>query len=169
MSDAAFDEEWELPDPRELARQQNEQLRRSAFLTAIASGTPPLHAAIEVDWSPAQMRAALADKDFAQAVADATDRRDEIIERKLFRLAKKGNMPAIQFWLLNRRPERWADVKRIEKHSTHQVSVAVIDATRESVLATLKEALQSGGGIAELQPGGIIDVEVVEDGSEGTA
>lgn len=167
MSNAAADD-WELPDPRELARQQNEQMRRSAFLTSIAGGTPPLHAAVEVGWSPAQMRAALNEKDFAAAVADAADQRDEVIERRLYKLAKKGNMPAIQFWLLNRRPERWADVKRIEKHSTHQVSVAVIDATRESVLATLKQAL-AGSGIAALQPGGIIDVEEVDGGSEGTA
>lgn len=144
-------------------REVNEMARRQLFLELVGGGTPHLHAAVQVGWSPAQMRAALSSRDFAVLVMDAEEMRDEVIERRLYRLARKGNLEAIKMWLYNRRGQRWSDTKKIEARVTGHIGVAAMEGAREAVLASLRQALSSGQGLAALQPGGIIDVEEVTD------
>ena len=52
--------------------------------------------------------------DFAHQVEQSEMEANELIEDALFQAAMAGNVTAIQVWLYNRNPDRWAD-KRTSK------------------------------------------------------
>lgn len=54
------------------------------------------------------------DKAFAKAVSEAEMDANEIIEDAMFEAARSGNTTAMQVWLYNRCPDRWADRRRYE-------------------------------------------------------
>lgn len=132
-------------------------LEAELFLEFLKDGTPPLHAAIEVGWSPAKLRKMMSDPDFAALCAEAEDHQDETIEQALFRQAEKGNMAAIQMWLYNRQPDRWRDTKRIEVKTETTIQVGIVASVKEAAIALLREH-----GVGELQAA-VIDAEVVDD------
>lgn len=134
---------------------------REMFLLRIAEGVPPENAAYEVKWTPAKLRRYLADPEFAELVAEASDLADGTVEAALFRLAtKERNLGAIQMWLYNRRPDRWKDVRRIEVKNDLTVNFGVVASTKQVLLEMMREH-----GPAALEPGAleddIIDADVV--------
>ncbi len=144
------------------------------YLNLISTGVPPMHAAYQVGWTPAKLRRLMRDRTFATAVSEAEQMRDESIEEALFNMAHglrvkseddetyvvAPDFRAVQWWLSHRRPEQWWDSKGGPQNTTITVSVEVKDLARETILATLTG---DPDAIRALQPGGIIDVEEVED------
>lgn len=134
---------------------------RFEFLEFIAKGQQPLHAAFAVGWTPKRMRTEMADPDFATLVADAANLVDESVVHAVLRQAQAGNMTAATFWLLNRQPNKWRDVKRVEVTQTHR-----LDDSQVTAIASAAKQLLAEVGPQALQPGGALDVldaEVVDD------
>lgn len=132
-------------------------LEAEMFLEWVKIGTPPLHAALEVGWSPARLRQMLSDPEFKALVDAMEEYKDQTIEQALFDQAKKGAGWAVQMWLYNRQPDRWRDTKRIEVRSETTIQVGIVASVKEAALALLRER-----PIGELQEG-ILDAEVVDD------
>jgi hypothetical protein len=57
--------------------------------------------------------AAKRDPEFAQAIEDAVETKHENVEDTLYQRALAGNITAMIFYLSNRVPDRWMDVKNI--------------------------------------------------------
>lgn len=123
-----------------------EMTKRVEFLDKVSCGTSELNAGIEVGWTPAKIRGLLADKGFREMVTFAQRLADGNIEKKLYQVARRGNMAAIQMWLFNREPDRWRDVKRIEVHHDATIQVGVIHSVKQGALALLGER-----SVADLQ------------------
>lgn len=138
---------------------ESEWFRKEQFVDRIREGILPLHAALEVGWSPREMQKIFNDDpDFAQLVNAAEQYRDEGVEMSLYELAKAKHFGAVQMILFNRSPERWADRRQIEVRAEHTV-VHVIETARDALKETLMGAIDRRSAIAELQPGGVLDVE----------
>ena len=138
-------------------------LEAEAFLDLVAAGANATNAAVAVGWTPARLRRLMKDQDFAQLVADSEARAVGIVEEALFRRAASGNVQAIQFFLLNRAPDRWRDVRRIEMTSETTIHVGTINATKEALLALIRDK-----GVQPFQElptptDDIIDADIIED------
>lgn len=117
------------------------------FVQAIANGAKPINAAIEVGWTPAQLNRRMKnDPDFVDLVRFAEEQASGIIEQVMFDKARSGSFPAMQFWLLNRDPERWRDVKRIEVHQETNIQVGVVRSVKQGLVEMLREQ-----GVATVQ------------------
>lgn len=138
-------------------RLYNDIVERELFLIAIADGIPEDNAGYEVGWTPAQVKRNMADPQFRDMVEAAKTRADGTIEQALFRLAKSGNLGAMQMWLYNRSPERWKDVKRIEVKNDMTINLGVIASTKQAVLELLAER-----GPAALQPASVSDEDIID-------
>lgn len=123
------------------------------FLESIAQGVPPILAGIEVDWTPRQTEARLADPEFKKLVDIYMDMSIDSVEKALHKLATGGHLGAIQMVLYNRRPDKWRDQRRVEIRTEHAAAPELVMAAREAIMA----ALNAPGGIAALQPGGALD------------
>lgn len=133
--------------------------QKEEFIGKIRDGIMPFHAAIEVGWTPAQMRRLIKDDlDFAELLNAAEEQRDEVVEESLYQMATNKHFGAIQLWLFNKHPDKWSDKKYIEVR-TEGVMVHVIDTARETLKGFLAEAVDRRAAIAALQPGGVLDVE----------
>lgn len=145
----------------------NDIVERDLFVELIADGVPELNAGYEVGWTPTQTRRNMADPVFREIVEAARDRADGTIEAALFRLAKAGNLGAMQMWLYNRKPANWKDVRRIEVKNETTINLSVVESTKQAVLEMLTTrgagALQPAYEPAAIEAP-IIDAEVVEDG-----
>jgi len=125
----------------------NDIVERDLFVELVADGVPELNAGFEVGWTPSQTKRNMADPVFREIVQAAKERADGTIEAALFRLAKAGNLGAMQMWLYNRSPERWKDVKRIEVKNDTTINLGIVASTKQAVLEMLHEQ-----GAASLQP-----------------
>ena len=144
----------------------NDIVERDLFVELIADGVPEINAGYEVGWTPTQTRRNLADPAFKEIVEAARDRADGTIEAALFRLAKGGNLGAMQMWLYNRKPADWKDVRRIEVKTDTTINLSVVQSTKQAMLEML-----AAHGAGALQPAyqppaleeAIIDAEVIPD------
>lgn len=125
----------------------NDIVERDLFIELVADGIPELNAGFEVGWTPAQTKRNLGDPVFREIVEAAKERADGTIEAALFRLARAGNLGAMQMWLYNRSPERWKDVKRIEVKNDTTINLGIVASTKQAVIEMLNEK-----GAASLQP-----------------
>jgi hypothetical protein len=131
------------------------------FFALLSDGARPLHAAVEVGWSPAKLRRLTRDPEFAELMATAEEMLDETIEESLYQSALKGNFRAQQMWLLNRQGKKWRDVRHIQIDQRQTLEVGVVLGVKQAAAELLRS-----NGIAALQPGGALDpldVESVED------
>lgn len=131
------------------------------FFELIRSGVRPLHAAVEVGWSPAKFRRLMRDQEFAELMATAEEMLDETIEESLYQQAVKGNFRAQQMWLLNRKGNTWRDVRHISIERNETLEVGVVLSVKEAAAELLRTQ-----GVGALQPGGgldVIDAEVVNE------
>lgn len=128
------------------------------FLELVADGVGIVSAGIEVGWSPAKTKRMVKEPEFAELVGFAQDQTIESVEKAVVDAAKKGNVRAAQFFLLNRAPDRWRDVKHIQVDQNTQLDVGVIVGVKEGVLEALR-----AGGIKSLQPAReVIETDVVD-------
>lgn len=136
---------------------------REKFLDAVADGTDPDLAGIEVGWTPYKTRQVMADKGFAELVSLAKNALDLRISRVVAKKALAGHEWAVKLWLFNQRPDLFKDVRHIEVKHGVEVPAHVIAATRDAVRDGVLAAI-GGGRLAELQPpADIIDAEVISD------
>lgn len=132
---------------------------REEFLARLTQGARPLTAGAAVGWSPRKVGKMMSDPDFRILIEEASEMATESIEETLHRVARGGNVSAIQMWLYNRAPDRWKDVKRIETTVSGHVDVNVIEGHRRAIL----DILRSPGGVLALAGGDeeIIDIEEI--------
>jgi len=141
--------------------------RQAEYLAALARGMRRSEAAAAAEINVSTV-AAYRKKDpaFAAAETEAETQASEVIESALWDLARGGHLTAIMFWLQNRAPDRWRDMRQISKtvkHEgtvTHELEAGPAMARIAQLQATLSEraALRSG---LELGPP-VIEAEVVE-------
>lgn len=144
----------------------DDALGREEFLNYIAGGTPRGLAGNEVGWTPRRLKLELADPEFEVLVEHAEMLKDDSVEKMLFEQAMKGVFPAIQMWLLNRRPEQWRDIKKIEIRTEGQVSINVVHSAREALKAAMQD--NPSGTIAALQNGALKAIETTaREGGDG--
>jgi len=125
----------------------NDIVERDLFVELVADGVPEINAGFEVGWTPSQTKRNLGDPVFREIVEAAKERADGTIEAALFRLAKAGNLGAMQMWLYNRSPDRWKDVKRIEVKNDTTINLGIVASTKQAVMEMLRE-----NGAESLQP-----------------
>ena len=132
---------------------------RELFIELVASGVSLQNAALQAGWTPRQLKRELADKDFLELVDAAEERLIGSVEETLVAVARRGNVAAISMFLLNRAPDRWRDIKRIEIKNDVSVSLGMVASVKQGALELLREQ-----GVAALQQieAPIIDAEVVE-------
>jgi len=53
------------------------------------------------------------DPEFRKRIEEARDAATDLVEHALLQKAITGNVTAIIFWLLNRRPDRWRDRRQL--------------------------------------------------------
>jgi hypothetical protein len=146
--------------PIETPGEAREKREVDDFIDAIADGIPEMHAALMVGWSRAKLKRLLRDHEFAERLQVAMDLRDEVIEEVVYRKAKAGDKDLIKYYLNNRRPRQWADRRQVDVSGELSAPINV----KVAVVAGLKELLSAERtSLAELQPGGILDAEVIED------
>jgi hypothetical protein len=146
--------------PIETPGEAREKREVDDFIDAIADGIPEMHAALMVGWSRAKLKRLLRDHEFAERLQVAMDLRDEVIEEVVYRKAKAGDKDLIKYYLNNRRPRQRADRRQVDVSGELSAPINV----KVAVVAGLKELLSAERtSLAELQPGGILDAEVIED------
>jgi hypothetical protein len=142
---------------------EREAVQHQQFFDLLRTGVRPIHAAVEVGWSPAKLRQLMKDRDFTELMHIAEEMLDETVEESLYHTALKGNFRAQQMWLLNRQGKRWRDVRHIEVNSTERLEVGVVLGVKQAAAELLRSQ-----GVSAFQPGGeldIVDAEVVDDDS----
>lgn len=117
-----------------------DEVAKRRFLNYIESGDSIASAAKQLGFTPATARKHIkADREFAQAIADAVQAGDGEIQRKLRRaiLEDDGNISGMFRWLERRQPHEWGDNKTIQHQHVGpgggpiQVAVASTDSLRE--------------------------------------
>jgi hypothetical protein len=152
---------WGLPevDPHSVAALELHE--KKMFLEKLRAGYGKYTAGQSVNWSPQHTDKVMADPDMIQIVDIVENMLDEDVERGIYIAARSGNVTAGMFWVLNRRPERWKDTKKITIERSDKVSVEIVHSVKQSALELLRAA-----GVPALQPGGaldIVDAEVISD------
>lgn len=140
-------------------REEFKQLQAHEFFDLVSAGVPELNAALEVGWTPRQLKARMADPDFEELVQSAQAQADGRVEAVLYQMSLRGNFQAIQMWLYNRQKSRWRDVKKIEIDTTVTHNVALVVTAKEAALAMLRER-----GPAQLQGFHQHAIETTADG-----
>lgn len=131
MSDD-LDEFKEITDPMRIAE-------------IVATGCRPLNAALQIGWSPGKLKRELKhDQEFRELIEAAEQEAVGKVEHAIMIRAMNGNVPAAMFVLLNRDPDRWRDVKRIEVHQDTSISVTVV----RSAVEAAQELLRTNGAAA---------------------
>lgn len=105
----------------------------------VAEGVRPLNAALEVGWSPSRLTREMKDPEFADLIEAAEMQATGQVEHALFIRARNGNVPAAMFWLLNRDPDRWRDIKRIEIKQDTTVTINAVATAVEAARRALDE------------------------------
>ncbi len=131
------------------------------FLELIEKGVPRLHAAVDVGWTPRRLALLMTNAEFYDLVTTFEERMTDKVEMVLLQKALGSNMEAIKMWLLNRRPERWADKREISLTGEVTVAAVVVEGTVGGLRAML-ESQQNPEVVQALTPGGSLDAEVCD-------
>lgn len=124
------------------------------YLELIATGRGKITAGLAVGWTPAKTKELWRDSEFSQLVAVARELKTETIEQRVFELADRGNIRAIELQLFCQASDRgWRPpAQRVQTQSHHLVQVEVVESARAAALAIMERH-----GVAALQPGGALD------------
>lgn len=127
------------------------------FLEYRRMGVGRLNAAVAVGWTPAQLREKMRDDGFAEMESVMLERRVESVEQRVWELATapKPSRWAVELALFCQASERgWRPpAQRIDVSKTTKVEHNVV----VTAVAAVKE-LMANADIAQLQPGGALDV-----------
>ncbi len=131
------------------------------FLAYLEAGQGPLTAAYAVDWTPNQLKARMADDEFAELVSYTQGRLTESIEEVVVDRAKAGNRWAVEMYLFNRAPDRWSPPRqKVDVNRSSNVRVSLVASSVEAVrqlIASDPAALQPGGALDDIVEGEIVD------------
>ncbi len=98
--------------------------KQAEYLSSLARGMRRGEAAAAADINTATVNAyRKKDPAFQAAEVEAETQASEVIESALWELARGGHLTAIMFWLQNRAPTRWQDMRRVQKTVTHEGTV----------------------------------------------
>lgn len=112
--------------------------KQAEYLSSLARGMRRGEAAAAAEINTATVNAyRKKDPAFAAAEVEAETLASEVIESALWELARGGHLTAIMFWLQNRAPGRWQDMRRVQKTVTHEGTV-----THELEAGPLLERIQ---------------------------
>jgi len=140
--------------------------KQADYLAAIARGLTRSKAAVAADVSTATVRDYMKkDPAFAAAVVEAEAQACDEVEDVLRELALSGHMTALMFWLQNRAPDRWKDMRRVEKKVTHEGTVThelEAGATMQRI-AQLQATLEERRALRAAPSDRIIDAQVVDE------
>lgn len=129
-------------------REEIEAARMTRFFERVREGCGPLNAAIEVGWSPAQLRARERDPEFLELLAISQERLLESLEEVVVRKARDGNVKCLQMVLYNQRADKWKDVRHIKMERSGQLDQGVVVSVKQAML----EMIRDNGDITALQP-----------------
>lgn len=130
----------------------------------VAQGRGAAHALSQLGRYMDDLEVALSgDPEFRREYEMALRLRDEKIENALHKRAMKGNVPAIKFWLTNRRGEEWVET-RTTRHVGHNGGAIEVEHTA----AALRQVLTSGetrdDALEWIERNSIIDTTAVPRG-----
>lgn len=93
--------------------------KKDTFIELLYQGQtiPGICNAMSIDTSTYR-KARAADEDFAKRVDEAKQFRVRLVEDALYMNAVEGNFPAQRFFLINRAPESWKAVQKVEARVT---------------------------------------------------
>ena len=100
--------------------------KKEAFLELLRQGGRRGASAVAIGISRETVRLYMKEnEEFAVAVSQAEMDANELVEDALFMAATAGNTTAMQVWLYNRDPDRWADRRRHELELTGPIKIKV--------------------------------------------
>jgi len=92
-----------------------DDIKKAAYFESLRNGLGRMAAARSVGCTPEWMeRLMRRDPEFKRSISQAELEANQKIENALFNAAESGNVVAMQVWLYNRMPDRWADRRRME-------------------------------------------------------
>lgn len=103
------------------------------------------------------------DPAFAAAEVEAEAVATEPAEVKLREMAMDGHMVALMFYLQNRAPDRWKDMRRVEKKVTHEGTVQLEAGKMLQNIAELQARLEERKALRAGPDPDVIDVEPIEE------
>ncbi len=133
------------------------RVKMDEFLEMLTQGHGRLTAAIEMGWTPKQLAKWMTIEEFASIVRMAEDIKCESLEKVVYQKAESGNMEALKFYLMNRKPREWAERRQVSVEQQTTIDVSIVAATKEALVERLRQ-----GGVAALQAGGPLDADIVE-------
>jgi hypothetical protein len=142
-----------------IADTKAEQAAVGEFLDHIMKGVGPTNACYAVGWTPRHLRKKMQDPDFVELVRVAQERKIESLEEKTYELAMKGNLAALQFFLLCQAPERgWRPPQqRVAINQQTTIRVENVEAAKAAILDRL-----AARDVKALQPAKVIDVDLTD-------
>lgn len=129
------------------------------FLEYVKSGSGVETAAYALNWTPRKLKALMSDREFQAGFRQAITMQVESAEEAVYKLAMRGNGRMLEFYLVNRAPDRWAPATqkiKIEKNVTHSVELV------GSAVEAVRQAITSKGAIAAIHAGAL-EVEARDD------
>jgi hypothetical protein len=140
--------------------------KQAEYLSSLARGMRRGEAAAAADINTATVNSyRKKDPAFGAAEVEAETQASEVIESALWELARGGHLTAIMFWLQNRAPSRWQDMRRVQKTVTHEGTVTheLEAGPAMERIAALQARLQDRADVrGELAPP-VLDAELVEE------
>jgi hypothetical protein len=129
--------------------EEKQAAQHTRFFERVLEGCGPLNAAIEVGWSPAELRRKMADPEFADTVNIVLERRLEGVEETIWAKAREGVRWAAQMVVYNHRAESWKDVRHIRTEHSTALDPGVVTSVKQAMLEMLRGDVDS---IAAMQP-----------------
>lgn len=143
-----------------VADSKAEAARVEDFLEHVRNGVGTTNACYAVGWTPRHLRDKLKDPDFVEMVRESNERKIETLEKVTFDLAAKGNLAALQFYLMCQASERgWRPPQqRVAINAQTTIRLEAVAASKQAILDRLEKR-----DIKALQPGPVIDVDLADD------
>lgn len=129
--------------------EEKQAAQHTRFFERVLEGCGPLNAAIEVGWSPAELKRKMNDPEFAETVNIVLERRLEGVEETIWQKAREGVRWAAQMVVYNHRSEHWKDVRHIRTEHTTTLDPGVVVSVKQAMLEMLRGDADS---IAAMQP-----------------
>ena len=135
-------------------------VKKKAYIELLKQGWLKGKAAEELNLNRHTIgEAAKVDSEFAQAIGDAFLVKHENVEDALYKRAMQGNVTAMIFYLSNRMPDRWQDVKNIA------IKGQLLQMTPEDIDKRLGQYTEVFKELAEKPRGAVAEPKALTDGT----
>lgn len=139
-----------------VADSKAEMSRVEEFLEHLRNGVGPTNACYAVGWTPRHLRDKMKDPEFVEMIRESNERKIESLEQTTFELAKKGNLAALQFYLMCQASERgWRPPQqRVSVNAQTTIRLEAVSAAKAAILERLEAR-----DVKSLNPAPVIDVD----------